>query len=51
MPINTTTHKYVPLNCPLDLYAKIKTLAKSNERSISAQIIYMLKQQLKGDPN
>jgi hypothetical protein len=47
MPINTETHKYVPLNCPLDLYGQIKILAKNNERSISAQIIYMLKQQLK----
>ena len=49
MPLNTDTHKGVPVNCPLDLYEQIKSLAKSNERSISAQIIYMLKQQLKKD--
>lgn len=49
MSLNTETHKYVPLNCPLDLYRQIKTLAKDNERSISAQIIYMIRQQLKED--
>jgi hypothetical protein len=49
MPLNADTHKGVPVNCPLDLYEQIKTLAKNNERSISAQIIYMVRQQLKED--
>jgi hypothetical protein len=50
MPLNTDTHKCVSLSFPLDLYEQMKVLAKSNERSISAQIIYMVRQQLKEDP-
>ena len=47
MPLNTGTHTQRNVILTKDLDAKIIQLAAENERSISAQIVYMLKQQLK----
>lgn len=50
MPLNTNTHtqRNVILTNAVD--SKIIRLAEDNHRSISAQIAYMVEQQLKEDP-
>lgn len=49
MPLNPDTHTQRNVILTKELDAKITQLASENERSISAQIVYMLKQQLKED--
>jgi hypothetical protein len=49
VPLNTVTHTQRNVILTKDLDSKIIHLASENERSISAQIVYMLKQQLKED--
>jgi hypothetical protein len=47
--INKDTHTSQTAILPNDVNKKIVQLATENERSVSAQIVYMLKQQLKED--
>lgn len=49
MPLNTETHTQRNVILTKELDKQIIKLAADNERSISAQIVYMLKQQLKED--
>jgi hypothetical protein len=49
VPLNTVTHTQRNVILTKDMDSKIIQLASENERSISAQIVYMLKQQLKED--
>jgi hypothetical protein len=47
--LNRDTHTSQTAILPNDVNKVVVQLAKDNERSVSAQIVYMLKQQLKED--
>lgn len=49
MSINNETHVSKTVILPRDIDFKVEQLSKENNRSLSAQIVYMLKQQLKED--
>ncbi|MDK2800587.1 MAG: hypothetical protein PWQ70_2206 [Clostridiales bacterium] len=47
MPINLETQVSASVILDKEIYKKIKELAKKNKRSASAQMAYMLEEQLK----
>lgn len=46
MKIETKQYK---MNCPADLMARLKEIAQRESRSVSAQVIRMLRQQVEAD--
>lgn len=49
MSINNDTHISKTVIFPRDVAEQVEQLAQDNDRSLSSQIVYMIKQQLKED--
>lgn len=49
MAINNETHISKTVILPREIAEQVERLAKENDRSLSSQIVFMVKQQLKED--